>query len=283
VSRPGDLDALGQLRIEDSPLGAALRPAHLYDREVLLANEVLRLRTLLPESCPSCHGSATVANLPCPVCLLGIERAARALLDKLKATEKASRPVFEMAYCHGLKYVGPNYKAEAEALEAAIAHPDDGEAVIWNFKRNVEGELMACWPTTVHSEQDEPVAWIRSVVSYVDGDPEYDVEVSAGTVRPGPDWHPLYSAPRVDAQETLTEAMIDAPRGFLLYYGQGGSQPRTEATRLNCESYKRGSTECWPDWAKTGDTGITKAGAAILIYTMMRAARAALSAEGGEG
>lgn len=69
----------------------------------------------------------------------------------------------------------------------------------------------------------------------------------------------------------LTEEMIDAPREFLLLYNGKQGQLRTEEARRHLE-LSGVNFSCWPDWAKEGDTGITKAGAAILIWTMMMSA-----------
>ena len=69
---------------------------------------------------------------------------------------------------------------------------------------------------------------------------------------------------------TITDAMIDAPRRFLLGLELGLKTYATMRKHLdNCgDDYS-----CWPDWAKTNEGHITKAAKAILIYTMMEAAK----------
>jgi len=68
---------------------------------------------------------------------------------------------------------------------------------------------------------------------------------------------------------TITEEMVDAPRYFLLGLELGIKNletMRTHLDRCGCDySY-------WPAWAKEEKGHITKAGKAILIYTMMQAA-----------
>jgi hypothetical protein len=68
----------------------------------------------------------------------------------------------------------------------------------------------------------------------------------------------------------LTEVMIDAPRSLLMIYGSKGLS--VGEMREHCKACGD-DISCWPDWAKEQDREhLTKAGAAILIYTMMRAA-----------
>ncbi len=64
----------------------------------------------------------------------------------------------------------------------------------------------------------------------------------------------------------LTEEMIDAPRRFLSGLEMGIQDfVRMREHMAACGS----SIDCWPEWAKTRTGHITKAGKAILIYTMM--------------
>lgn len=69
-----------------------------------------------------------------------------------------------------------------------------------------------------------------------------------------------------DCVEILTEEMIDAPRYFLLGLELGIHTLDKMRTHLD-----RSGTDysCWPEWAKTGCSHITKAGKAELIYIMM--------------
>ena len=64
----------------------------------------------------------------------------------------------------------------------------------------------------------------------------------------------------------LTEEMVDAPRGFLLGMELGIKNLQDMRVHLKRCNYP---IDCWPDWAKTENGHITKAGKAILIYTMM--------------
>ena len=64
----------------------------------------------------------------------------------------------------------------------------------------------------------------------------------------------------------LTEKMIDAPRGFLMGLELGCTTLESMREHLDRCGY---NYSCWPDWAKTDTGHITKAGKAILIYTMM--------------
>jgi len=64
----------------------------------------------------------------------------------------------------------------------------------------------------------------------------------------------------------LTEEMIDAPRGFLLGLELGIKDMETMRKHLDRCGY---DYSCWPAWAKLETGHITKAGKAILIYTMM--------------
>ena len=67
----------------------------------------------------------------------------------------------------------------------------------------------------------------------------------------------------------LTEKMIDAPRGFLMGLELGCKNlpdMRAHLDRIG-DDYS-----CWPDWAKNDTGHITKAGKAILVFTMMQAA-----------
>lgn len=65
----------------------------------------------------------------------------------------------------------------------------------------------------------------------------------------------------------LTEEMVDAPRGFLLGLELGFKNLESMRHHLDRCGY---DYECWPEWAKTETGHITKAGKAILIYTMMQ-------------
>jgi hypothetical protein len=71
--------------------------------------------------------------------------------------------------------------------------------------------------------------------------------------------------------------MIDAPRGLIMFLGFGGEQDGGQTignARKHCELYARGSTACWPEWTNENPNAhLTKAGAAILIWSMMEAAR----------
>lgn len=68
----------------------------------------------------------------------------------------------------------------------------------------------------------------------------------------------------------LTEAMIDAPRAFLR--GLELNIIDLEAMREHM-ARSGASVESWPDFAKT-DTGyITKAAKAMIVFSMMMAAR----------
>ncbi len=70
-----------------------------------------------------------------------LEAAARALLAKLKITEANSRPIYECAFVHGVKYTGENYEPEVIALEAALnARPADAEPV--DSERVGESDLL---------------------------------------------------------------------------------------------------------------------------------------------
>lgn len=69
----------------------------------------------------------------------------------------------------------------------------------------------------------------------------------------------------------LTERMIDAPRQFLLFYAGAKRAVRTKEMRAHLDM-SGVDYSCWPEWALTDDVDITKAGAAILIWTMMQAA-----------
>lgn len=80
--------------------------------------------------------------------------------------------------------------------------------------------------------------------------------------------------------EELTEAMIDAPRQFLLFYAGAHRAVRTAEMRRHLD-LSGTDYSCWPLWAREGDRDITKAGAAILVWTMMQAA-ARTEQEGGE-
>lgn len=69
-------------------------------------------------------------------------------------------------------------------------------------------------------------------------------------------------------KDDLTEAMVNAPRALLMIYGSRGLS--VGEVRRHCVSCGD-NIDCWPEWAKTEDKEhLTKAGAAILIYTMMR-------------
>ena len=72
----------------------------------------------------------------------------------------------------------------------------------------------------------------------------------------------------------MTEAMIDAPRGFLL--GLEIGQKSLEKMRIHLDNIGC-KYDCWPDWAKNDKGHITKAGKAILIYTMIEAANVKLT------
>lgn len=67
----------------------------------------------------------------------------------------------------------------------------------------------------------------------------------------------------------LTEKMIDAPRCFLLGLELGANTLQQMRAHLNLigDDYS-----CWPEWAKTENGHITKAGKAILIWMMMESA-----------
>lgn len=84
----------------------------------------------------------------------------------------------------------------------------------------------------------------------------------------------LDQARTAPAAAALTEAMIDAPRQFLAFYACAHRSIRTGEMRryldLSGVDYS-----CWPEWAKVGDISITKAGAAILTWTLMQAAAGA--------
>ncbi len=67
----------------------------------------------------------------------------------------------------------------------------------------------------------------------------------------------------------ITEAMIDAPRGFLMGLELGCKNLESMRAHLDRCGYEYG---CWPEWAKNDTGHITKAGKAVLIYTMMDAA-----------
>lgn len=67
----------------------------------------------------------------------------------------------------------------------------------------------------------------------------------------------------------LTEKMIDAPRGFLLGLELNCKNLQDMRAHLDFCGY---DYSCWPEWAKKETGHITKAGKAILIYTMMQAA-----------
>jgi hypothetical protein len=71
-------------------------------------------------------------------------------------------------------------------------------------------------------------------------------------------------------ESKLTEEMIDAPRCFFLGLELGYKNLDSMREHLDRCGY---SYECWPDWAKTETGHITKAGKAILLYTMMEHAR----------
>jgi len=68
----------------------------------------------------------------------------------------------------------------------------------------------------------------------------------------------------------LTEEMVDAPRGFLMGLELG--HKNLEAMRKHLDNCGYDYT-CWPEWARTETGHITKAGKAILIYTMMQHAK----------
>jgi len=67
-------------------------------------------------------------------------------------------------------------------------------------------------------------------------------------------------------QIELTEKKIDAPRGFLLGLEMGCNNLEDMRKFLDSCGY---DYSCWPEWAKVQTGHITKAGKAILIYTMM--------------
>lgn len=75
----------------------------------------------------------------------------------------------------------------------------------------------------------------------------------------------------LDQAPALTEAMIDAPRHFLAFYACAHRAIRTDEMRrfLDLQGV---DYSCWPEWAKVDDISITKAAAAILIWTLMQAA-----------
>jgi len=74
----------------------------------------------------------------------------------------------------------------------------------------------------------------------------------------------------------LTEKMIDAPRIFLLGLELEAKNLKDMRRHMkNCGA----SIECWPDWAKIEDGHITKAGKAIIIFTMMMSASEEQAAE----
>ena len=64
----------------------------------------------------------------------------------------------------------------------------------------------------------------------------------------------------------ITEKMIDAPRGFLLGLELGHKNLQDMRKHMESCGY---SISCWPEWAKQKNGHITKAGKAILIFTMM--------------
>jgi hypothetical protein len=77
----------------------------------------------------------------------------------------------------------------------------------------------------------------------------------------------------------LTDTVIDAPRDILL--GIDMHIRQTAAMRRHVVQCG-GSILHWPDWAKYGDQHITKAGIAILIWTVMEHARRAEADEAGD-
>lgn len=87
-------------------------------------------------------------------------------------------------------------------------------------------------------------------------------------------WHhnePTIAPAPAQAKPKLTEAMIDAPRHFLAFYACAHRAIRTGEMRRFLE-LQGVDYSCWPEWAKVDDISITKAGAAILIWTLMQAA-----------
>lgn len=67
----------------------------------------------------------------------------------------------------------------------------------------------------------------------------------------------------------LPECVVDAPRGFFMGLELGCKNLEQMRDHLDRCGY---DYACWPDWAKTQTGHISKAGKAILIYAMMRAA-----------
>ena len=63
--------------------------------------------------------------------------------------------------------------------------------------------------------------------------------------------------------------MVDAPRGFLLGIELGHTTLEAMRKHMGNCGYDYSS---WPEWAKNETGHITKAGKAIIIYSMMHAA-----------
>ena len=69
-----------------------------------------------------------------------------------------------------------------------------------------------------------------------------------------------------EKQAELTEAAIDAPRGFFMGLELGCKDLESMRAHLDRCGY---DYSCWPAWAKEETGHITKAGKAILVFTMM--------------
>lgn len=49
-----------------------------------------------------------------------IKQVAQAFMDKVSETSKVAEPIFQMAFIHGMKYDGPNYSLEMQALKEVL-------------------------------------------------------------------------------------------------------------------------------------------------------------------